>query len=124
MARKCGNCGKEGHYRVSCGKQPNETKLPHSSLKDQGRQILAEQRKKVDRVEDETGNIPRKGLWVISQGRNKVYGKIQYVKRNGTVVWQDVYGAFIETDQHKLLDNECSFVELESTMLKWEVVNL
>ena len=120
MARRCGKCGLTGHYKSTCGTQTQPT---HNIPK--GHQILAEQNKKVDRVEDETGNIPKKGLWVLSPEKKKIYGQILYVKRSGEIVWQSIMGANVESSQQMLLENKCIYGELEPIMLRdWKMVNL
>ncbi len=62
---------------------------------------------------------PRKGLWVVSTTRKRIAGKILQVKSGGEVLYENMFGAHMESPPQKILDSGYAFVELEPRMLLW-----
>lgn len=50
------------------------------------------------------GVRPRRGLWVVHPGRGRVYGQIDHVRADGTVVWRGTWGQLVPTDPGQLID--------------------
>lgn len=55
----------------------------------------------------------RRGLWIVHPGRGKVYGQIDHVRKDGTVVWRGTWGQRVPTDAVQLIDGEYRYVENE-----------
>lgn len=106
--KTCSNCGVEGHNIRGC--------------KSLGRQIIQQENQKIDRIPDDLGTIPKAGLWLINPGRKRIAGKISQVKKNGDIVWNDVYGTVIESTPETIKEGNYLFLELEPKHLLFEVV--
>jgi len=105
--RACGNCGLPGHNRATCASESSEYR---ETLKDQGRRILASERRAVDSV-DVQGVTPRKGLWLLNTLRNRIAGQILDVKTNGQILWEDFAGVQVETEQNRLIDSGYQYAD-------------
>ena len=84
--RKCSRCEQVGHQKRTC--QTDLDSIP------EGHRLRLEQRQGI-RVPDKEGTNPRKSMWIVSRSRKKVAGKIVQVKKDGTVVWEDILGTYI-----------------------------
>jgi hypothetical protein len=128
--RKCSICDTHGHNARTC---PNKNKpivessvktISKKKLKDKelGRKILAEKAVVEDRIEVE-GLVPRKNYWLVNKDRQKIAGKILQVKKNGDILWKDIFGATQATNQKRLIDQGYSYIEdLEVEMLDWNIL--
>lgn len=105
MARQCGNCGQTGHNVRTCKKQRQEDYL--SSLPQE-----------VDR-EAINGVKPKRGLWIVNPERQRIAGKILYVRKSGQVVYENKLGAHVESEQDTIERSGYQYVELEPKMLAW-----
>ena len=124
--RKCGNCGKPGHYTPRCTENNNVSapvEEKEKTVYDVGREILQKQNQVVDRVPDDYGTIPKTGLWLINLERKRIAGKISQVKKNGDILWCDVYGGFVESTPQTIKDGGYLYLELETPHLMFEVVS-
>jgi len=107
QGRRCSVCGEYGHNKATC--------------KQFGREVLAEQTQKVDRIEV-NGIVPQKGLWILSEIKKKIAGKIVQVKRDGRIVWKGINGICVTQQQEEIINNNYIYSELEPEMLLWNVV--
>ena len=73
--RVCSTCEKPGHTAKTC-----------PGIIPTGHQILIDSKKKAPR-EEINGIKPSKGLWIINRDKKKIAGQIDFIKRNGIIVW-------------------------------------
>ncbi len=136
MARLCGNCRKPGHRIETCkdSKVENPNVLPPPATV-QGnvqeaevtivRQALPEPKaaepSKVPEAATWASEVlaPRKGLWVVSVSRKRIAGKILQVKDGGAVLYENMFGAHMESPPEKIRDSGYQFVDLTPQMLLW-----
>lgn len=122
----CKRCGQNGHYQKCC---PNndlstlnlEKVDTGKSIRDIGRAILEKENAVVERVPDDLGTVPQKGLWLVNVDRKRVAGKISQVKKTGEILWSDCYSALIESDPKMILAAGYRYLELESHHLIFEI---
>lgn len=74
------------------------------SLKQRGRALLEAEQVNARNDATLSGVRPRKGLWLVHPGRNKLYGKILRVRRNGDVVWWGRGGVPVTTHSETLIN--------------------
>jgi len=60
------------------------TRPKRQTLKDHGRALLAKHDLRGELILD--GVRPRKGWWLVHRDRGRVYGRVEEVCRNGTIV--------------------------------------
>lgn len=113
QCRKCGNCG---HNIRTCKNQAEYVPEKY--------RILQEIKgPKVDRIPVD-GVIPQKGLWMVNPERNRVAGRIMYVKRNGCIVWHDFEGIFVESKQKDIVDSGYKYLSEFPTGDEWRYLRL
>lgn len=92
--RLCSKCKLSGHNSKTC-KGP----IPI------GHQLLIESKKKAPR-EEINGIKPGKGLWIINRDKKKIAGQIDFVKRNGIIVWHSTTAnALVESKPETFKDS-------------------
>lgn len=118
--RTCKKCGGIGHDSRNCTsdfvKEDEEIPIGH--------QILQQQKEKVDRIPI-NNIVPQKGMWIVNVEKQRVAGRISYVKRTGEIVWEDCYMTLIESDPKVFVENGYEYAcTIDPIMLRWSVVGL
>jgi len=85
-----------------------------TSLATEGRDLIAIEKtdRRAETILD--GIKPKRGMWIVSHGRRKVYGQVIRLHRNGDVAWQGSLTA-VRTDGVKLYNEGCSYVNEKPT---------
>ena len=122
--RQCQQCLGYGHKKRTClgqaGKPDNSTR---KSLVDIGREILAEQKKKVERIEVD-GITPATGLWLVNPTRKRCAGMISRVKRTGEILWHDFYGMNAYSKQKDLINDGYKYLADMPSGEDWSYLHL
>lgn len=94
-------------------------------LKEEGRAILAEKRKKVARDTLAINDmLPNRGLWVANVKTRRVAGIIDIVRRNGAIVILDAIGIRVDQTSDKLRNNGYAFYRSKPSGKSWEFLPL
>src|SRR3990167_6685990 len=125
----CKNCGKDGHYSKTCRNNILSTLEPEKvdtgrSLREIGQKIIDQENAVVERIPDDLGTVPAKGLWLVNLDRKRVAGKISQVKRDGTILWCDVWGCLIESEPKTIQAGGYKYLELEAPHLMFELFSV
>lgn len=124
--KTCSRCGRIGHTAPRCSSELNpdveiDTK-PINKDRELGHKLLEKQTETVEREEID-GLVPATGLWIINHTRQKIAGKILYVKKDGRVVWKSALGATTATQQNIFKQEGYSYCkDLEPEMLSWNII--
>ena len=129
--RVCSICRTSGHNKQTCKSEIAKQHLEdfekeqskRKTLSEVGREIIAQENKVVDREPDDLGTLPQKGLWIVSLDRKRIAGKISQVKKDGTILWVDIYNCLIESSPQTIKKANYKFVELEPYHLSYEIIS-
>ena len=141
--RHCALCGQNGHNVRTCKNRKESTAaviiVPVSQVSSSG--IPAVEAEAQDLMppseseqEDPASSTfpfgeeqiifskPRKGLWLVSQSRKRIAGKILQVKSDGKILYENTLGCYCETDLGKTIEADYQIVDLQPTMLSWRSI--
>jgi hypothetical protein len=118
--RQCGNCGKTGHNARTCGRIDRNQKA--ESETENIEPNVNEAASSVEYNSDPDNpyfDQPKRGLWVVSPARKRIAGKILYVKSTGEVVYENVFGAHVESKQETIAEAKYKYIDLTARHLRW-----
>ena len=136
MARLCSNCSQPGHYASTCKNQAKanvlgshvveaQTSKPAPTLPlpavVQPEPIVAQPKPIVIEEATSEDTPPMQvGLWLINEKKKKIAGKIVSAK-SGSIVYEEPFGAQVESTEKRLVEAGYRCTELQGKMLHWVI---
>lgn len=121
--RQCGICQGFGHNARTCTGTPQVETVKRDTLLEVGRQLLAQEAVKVERIEVD-GVTPQRGLWLVNTEKKRCAGLISMVRKSGEIVWKDFDGTLIESAQTRLVDSGYKYLADKPVGSEWSYLHL